>query len=199
MSTRLLRIALLSSVALACALTTANASASWLQFSPGGAITATSLGAITFDTDALIDVACNLTLTGTLETDEIEKRLATPFGSITNIAWANCTSGASMRILNLPWPLFYESITGTLPSATGLKFYISSGEIQLNIGTTSCLYNGSPDFLLPFVGSAPFAHGLLGNLGNALPLWRGPGACAGSGRLRGSFRLAPAQTITRIS
>lgn len=202
MSTRLSRAALTGAIAVVL-LFVAHASAAtaaWLQFSPGGNITATSLGAITFETDALIDVACNIEMTGRLETVEIEKLFGSEFGTISNVVVTNCTSGARVRILNLPWTLHYDEITGELPLATGLAFYLLTAQFEVTVSGVSCLYVGSPDLLLPFAGTAPFGHGLISSLeNNVARSLSSPRACAANVRLRGEFGLSPAQQISRIS
>ncbi len=187
----------LALVALAAVATTATAAS--LQSSPGGAITATSLGKLSFVAGS-ITIECNLTMRGNLLTTAIAKTAGTKMGEINEIRWANCTGGEVETVLNLPWNIVYRSINGTLPEGvTAINFEIVNTQFELSTfgGFFACLYNGNAqaEQAVTRISGARYRSGLARSLENALRLREGFG-CPSEGRMRGTFSMT-AQTITR--
>lgn len=194
---KLFLLSALALVALAAAATSATAAS--LQTSPGGAITATSLGKLSFVAGE-IRIECNLTMRGNLLTTAISKVAGTKMGEITAINWANCVGGEVEAVLNLPWNVIYTSINGTLPEGvTGVNFEIVNTQFELSTfgGFFACLYAGNnrAEQAVTRISGATYRSGLVRSLENALSLREGFG-CPSSGRMRGTFSQT-AQTITR--
>jgi hypothetical protein len=194
---KLFLLSALALVALAAAATSATAAS--LQARPGGAITATSLGKLTFAAGEL-SIECNLTMRGNLLTTAISKTSGTKMGEITEVRWANCVGGEVAAVLNLPWTIAYRSISGTLPEAvTAVNFTINNSSFQLSTfgGFVNCLYSGNSEAsqALTHRAGAEYTTGLVRSLENALALRNGFG-CPESGRMRGTFSQT-VQTITR--
>ncbi|HEX4806893.1 MAG TPA: hypothetical protein VFU94_13425 [Conexibacter sp.] len=194
---KLFLLSALALVALAAAATSATAAS--LQASPGGAITATSLGKLTFSAGSL-SIECNLTMTGNLLRTAISKTAGTKMGEINTVSWANCTGGEVETVLNLPWTLAYSSINGTLPEGvTGINFEIVNSSFELSAfgGFFGCLYRGNSNAeqAVTRISGATYRSGLVRSLQNALRLVSGIG-CPSEGRMIGTFTQT-AQTITR--
>ena len=195
---KLFLLSALALVALAAAATTATAAS--LQASPGGAITATSLGKLSFVAGE-VRIECNLTMRGNLLTTAISKTAGTKMGEITSVTWANCVGGEVAAVLSLPWTLAYRSISGTLPEAvSAVNFTINNSSFQLSTfgGFVNCLYAGNSEAsqALTHREGAVYTSGLVRSLENALTLREGGFGCPETGRMRGTFSQT-AQTITR--
>src|SRR6185369_6481728 len=82
------------------------AAAGEFQFSPGGTITGTSLGPVTFSV-AGITITCPLTLRGTVTSARVPKVAGTSYGEVTSVSIGRC-SGGTAAVLGLPWPVVYN-------------------------------------------------------------------------------------------
>lgn len=192
-----LLIAALALVALTAA--SSGASAASFRISPGGAISSPSVGKLSF-TGSGLTIACNVTLNGTLSNALLLKVAGTVFGAVTAVRIANCEGGNVSGVLNLNWPLKYNSILGTLPEAvTGILFDIERASFNLStfFELVNCLYEGTAGALLSVSGRNPYTTGGIRALETVrLPLHEGEG-CPATGSMRGSFTIT-AQTITRL-
>jgi hypothetical protein len=117
------------------------------------------------------EIACSLTLLRTVRSS-IPKRSGAIFGQVTGVAIEErtCASPAFRRIVVTPlvregtggrcvagpprlcdvsaaaeplWRLVYDSITGTLPTITGVNFHIAGTQFNLELDGINCLFNGS--------------------------------------------------------
>ena len=195
-STRLLAVAV--AVIAAMAVGSGMAAAAEFQFSPGGTITGTSLGPVTFSGGG-ITITCPLTLRGTVTSARVPKVSGTSYGEITSVTIGRC-SGGTASVLNLPWPITYNAILGTLPNAvTGVALTASRLGFQLSAIGITCLYGGSVATLLAVTGMNPYTTGLYAvPAGSSAPFVSGSFLCPRSGTMTGTFGITPQQTVTRI-
>jgi len=196
---RSIKLAMLAAVALA-ALTAGGgaATASEFQFSPGGAITGTSLGPVTFSGSG-ITITCNLTIRGTVTSARVPKVVGTSYGEITSVSVGRC-SGGTAAVLGLPWPVVYNGILGTLPNAvTGVSLTVQRTGFLLTTFGLECLYGGSLTSLLAVTGTNPYTSGLYAiPPGSSAPFVRGSIFCPRTGSMSGTFGITPTQTVTRF-
>jgi hypothetical protein len=196
---RSIRRATLAVVALAAlAAATGTAAAAEFQFSPGGTITGTSLGPVTFSGSG-ITITCPLTLRGTVTSARVPKVAGTSYGEITSVTVGRC-SGGSVSVLGLPWPVVYNAILGTLPNAvTGVSLTVNRTGFLFNALGLECLYGGSITSLLAVTGSNPYTSGLYAiPPGSSAPFVRGSFFCPRTGSVSGTFGITPTQTVTRF-
>lgn len=182
---KFLIIAMLSIASLGAA--AASAAALTVTVTPGGAITATSLGLLRSQ-GTLGTLECNVTLIGSLRSNS-----GTPLfsiGSITNGTAANCRLNGSPTTVSLtgfPWTVAATSATTTasrLFTILGVRFVAGGG---------ACTYSGS-------VGFTAVANpvNLLITLASLLTGAPNP-PCGTTTILAGQgFALTPAQTITIV-
>lgn len=183
--------------------TTAAATAASTSVSPGGAITATSIGRLTFSTAGLSIIECDLALQGSLATGPIEKVQGARLGAMTGVAITNCNLGVTAVALNLPWDIDYTSISGTLPNdVTGSRKTIIIG-IQVSnfpfAGT--CLYGGAMDIVIAAVRTGTpgtYTTGTVAIGSATVSRVSGGMLCPATASARGSFSLTPTQTLTRM-
>lgn len=175
-----------------------TAAAGEFQFSPGGAITGASLGPVTFSGSG-ITITCNLTLRGTVTSARVPKVAGTSYGEITSVSVGRCTGGTA-SVLNLPWPVVYNSILGSLPEGvTGVSLTVQRAGFKLNSLGLECLYGGSLTSLLAVTGSNPYTTGLYAiPSGSSVPFVSGSPLCPRTGSMSGTFGISPTQTVTRI-
>lgn len=174
------------------------AAAGEFQFSPGGTITGASLGAVTFSSNG-ITITCNLTLRGTVTSARVPKVAGTSYGEITSVSIGRCSGGTAV-VLNLPWPVTYNSILGSLPErVTGVSLTVSGTGFKLTTLGLECLYGGSVTSLLAVTGSNPYTTGLYAiPSGSSVPFVSGSPLCPRTGSMNGTFGISPQQTVTRI-
>jgi hypothetical protein len=173
---------------------TSSASAVRLQSRNGGAITSVALGRLTFE-GAGINIRCNVTLGGNLRTEAIEAVRGTQFGTITEGEVTNCETEAEIINESLPWAVTYNTHSAT----GGLEFTISGMEFLIDFINSGCEYRGNPTATLAWTRTV--TSGLIRSNANSIPLLTrlfGLFNCPTTGRLIGSFNLAPIQTITEI-
>ncbi|HEU4703412.1 MAG TPA: hypothetical protein VFS37_13095 [Conexibacter sp.] len=189
---------LLALVAMAItAVAAGSAAAAEFQFSPGGTITGTSLGAVAFSGGG-ITISCPLTLSGTVTSARVPKVSGTSYGEITSVTIGRC-SGGSASVLSLPWPVTYNAILGSLPNAvTGVSLTATRLGFQLTALGISCLYGGSVATLLAVTGTNPYTTGLYAvPAGSSAPFVSGSFLCPRTGTMTGTFGITPQQTVTR--
>jgi hypothetical protein len=195
---RSIRLAVVAAVAvLASALGAGTAMGASFQFSPGGSITGTSLGPVTFSGSG-ISITCNLTLRGTVTSSVVEKRAGASYGAITSVTVGTC-SGGSAVVLGLPWPVTYNSILGSLPDrVTAVSLTINDTGFSVTFSGITCLYGGDATSLLSVTGRNPYTTTLYAVPSNRMGLVRGSFLCPSSGSMSGTFAISPTQTVTRI-
>ena len=193
-SIKLLAIAALAVVA--GALGAGSAAAAEFQFSPGGTITGTSLGPVTFSGGG-INITCNLTIRGTVTSARVVKVAGTSYGAINSVSISRC-SGGTAAVSGLPWPVVYNAILGSLPNAvTGVSLTLQRARFSATFGVT-CEYGGDVTSLLAVTGTNPYTTTLYAVPSTSVPLVSGGFLCPRSGSMSGTFALSPTQTVTRI-
>jgi hypothetical protein len=193
--TRLLAVATLAIAA--ASVGGGSAAAAEFQFSPGGTITGTSLGPVTFSGSG-ITIRCELTLTGTVTTRRVPKVAGTSYGSVTGVTVGACTGGTAAAS-GLPWAVTYDAILGALPDrVSGLALTLRNTSFTLTFSGISCTYGGNVSSLLAVTGSNPYTTTLYALPATSVPLTRGSFFCPSSGSMSGTFGMSPTQTVTRI-
>lgn len=197
MSRRTRLLALAAMAIAAAALGAGSAAASEFQFSPGGTITGTSLGPVTFSGSG-ITITCPLTLSGTVTSARVPKVSGTSYGEVTSVTIGRCTGGTA-SVLSLPWPITYNAILGTLPNAvTGVALTVNRLGFQLSALGITCLYGGNIATLLAVTGTNPYTTGLYAvPAGSSAPFVSGSFLCPRTGTMTGTFGITPTQTVTR--
>jgi hypothetical protein len=194
-STRLLALA--ATAVAAFALGGGSAAAGEFQFSPGGAITGTSLGPITFSGSG-ITIRCEVTLRGTVTSRRVPKVVGTSYGSVTEVRIGTCTGGTAAAS-GVPWPVTYDAILGALPDrVTGVALTVNRAAFTLTFSGIACTYGGNVSSLLAVTGSNPYTTTLYALPSTSVPLTRGSFLCPSSGSMSGTFAVSPTQTVTRI-
>jgi hypothetical protein len=186
---KLMLTAALAVVALVLA-AAATASASTVTASPGGAITGTSQGNVTFGASGIPGINCPVTLNGSLTTSATGTLPITNVGGVTGGATGTCNSGSSTILANTStnrWSLTSNSVASGVASVTfvAAKFLVS---IPL-VG--SCLYSVDVN------GSYSNSTGRLSITGIAKvnSVTTLSGSCPTSPTLTGTFTITPTQTI----
>lgn len=182
----------------AITLASGSATAASFRIEPQGNIRTVSLGKLTFEGGVAIE--CNITMNGSLSSALLNKVEGTEFGRITEVRFALCEGGNVETIRNLPWPMTYKSILGTLPSAvTGMVLVVNGADFKLSAfgGFARCRYRGNAEALMEVSGSNPYTAGLIRSLENPLSLVEGA-LCPATGTMKGSFTLTPTTRITRL-
>lgn len=170
-SVKLLLVAL---VAMAAFASTASA----VTVSPGGGITATSLGKLTLRS-TLATTQCDVSLIGSLVTSGV---VGGDVGAVTSTSITNCLGGITVADLIRSLGVWRFTLSATLGNpVTGALLTIN--RVAFALSSPACLYTGNVGFLYA-------EGGLISLLANSLS-----GAC-GIASLAGSFRLSPAQNIT---
>jgi hypothetical protein len=203
----LVAAALLTSLALAVSAQVATAEEGLIP-SPGGSITAASLGKVTFLAGES-RVVCNLTLRGQLNgetgTEKAPEAVVIPVvsgahvGEVSEVSWRECEGGEIARVSGVPWALKFSRLLGTSPEGlSGFQYNLEGATIQFSIlgGFIRCTYRGALATLAALTHeSGPFyTSGLLRSLENEVALESGAG-CPATGKLRGTFALTPAQEV----
>lgn len=101
----------------------------------------------------LIQIRCNVTLTGSFHYRTIVKSRGALIGFVTSAALTRPCSGGEAWILNgvevqegvtttntLPWHVLYDSFRGTLPRIEGVRIGMIGAQFLLNAGGNRCLY-----------------------------------------------------------
>jgi hypothetical protein len=170
---RLLFAGVMAIVAMAFAANTAQGA----TISPGGGVTATSIGTLNLNSP-IATLRCNVTLTGSINRSVA---IGASAGSITGVAIApNPCQGFTVTVLGTPWNVRLNSTT--LP--TGALFTIEN--VQFSVG--ACLYRGNVGF---FYNNGTGIARILANSLTGSSILCGTGSLSGSG-----FQFAPIQTIS---
>ncbi|HYV15510.1 MAG TPA: hypothetical protein VE972_05785 [Conexibacter sp.] len=203
---RLLHATGMAAVALALLASVAAGSAS-LGIEPAGSFTATSEGRVTFqDRGGAFRVSCNMTLTGILgigvNKEAARSLVEGPVAKVKTATLGSCTEtlggAAEGRFLleaEEPYQLRYDSFLGTLPNITGVL--LTTLGVKLELGSRSlgirCLFEGEIGFLVRVEAGrmSRFTY-----LESVTRLISGSESCPREGAIRGTMRLATAQTIT---
>jgi hypothetical protein len=204
---KMLLTALLALVALTAVASSATAAS--ISIRPGGAITATSNGKMTFESNVFgLGPECRVELIGSLNTGPINKVAGASLGSISSARVTECTGGAASALFRSPttWGLTYNSIAGTLPEAvTSALLFVNSAQFLVEIpGGANCLYVGrvGSSLALTRIRAAEYSTGNLevletGQVYSTITrLAGGFFNCPTAPTLFGSFRVT-AQTVTR--
>jgi hypothetical protein len=199
---KLLLLAALTVIAVTAFASTSTAAS--FRIEPQGNIESTSEGKLTFG-EGSTTVQCEVTLNGTVSSALLAKVVGTQFGSITQVLIneAGCSGGSiePAGVLNLPWRLTYQSITGTLPSAvTAILFFVERAQFNLEIfgGFANCLYEGNSGASMAVTGTNPYTSGRITALtSTTLRLIRGGFGCPTRGSMTGRFNTT-ALRITRL-
>ncbi|ADB53756.1 hypothetical protein [Conexibacter woesei] len=174
---KLLFAAVLAVTAMAFAASTSSAAVS---ASPGGNITATSVGTLNLNSP-IATLRCNVTLTGSIGAGPIT--VGNTAGSLTGAGIApNPCGGFTVRTLNHPWTVTLSD-DSLMPD--GALFTIRN--VQFSVGT--CLYSGDVGFL--YVNDGSGHADILTNSLTGSPAFCGRGSLSGSG-----FTFNPVQTLS---
>jgi len=171
-----------------------------VDVTPAGAITATSLGKVTFGASPRIE--CNLTLAGSLASGPIELTAGRVFGSISEVRWASCSGGSVSRVLGLPWTVSYAGLSGSLErGVSAFRFELGTVAFQLStfFEIVNCLYAGAVGVSAavgPSENGVDWRTGLLTLARESrLAFVSGSELCPAEGAFAGTLSLAPTQTI----
>jgi hypothetical protein len=181
----------------ALSIATAAASASAVTISPGGAITAVSIGQVQLLSGSTLLLQCNVTLRGSVLATTIALPIpALPnnqIGTVTSGTVSSCTNGGTGAVLPGTYPIGLNSVLG-LPAITGALATILGIGFSISTAITgSCLYTANVPFLI-----AQPVSGLntISLLANTATLSTGGSFCPRTGSLLGSFSLTPGQTLS---
>jgi hypothetical protein len=172
-----------------------TASAFTATVAPAGAITSVSRGLVTFSSGTTT-ITCRVTLRGSLNAT-VTLTAGQSLGRVSAVEIAECSSGATVTVLSLPYNLNYQSVAGTLPNAvTAINFRVDAAAFNLSLfgRFINCLYSGNQPARLAVRGTNPYETGDITTTAASLPLVRGAG-CPSEGEMRGVFSL----TAQRIS
>lgn len=190
------------SAATMMAIAAAGASAYDMSVSPAGSFTATAATLTFSDGGGVINVACPVTLSGSLSAGSITMAAGNSVGSISGVSVGSCTGGSATALVGTSYDMRINTILGTLPNAaTGLLFDVLgfSFEYTVRILTIQirCLYSGTIGVLFGLSGTNPYTLSNSGVfLGNSVPKAAGHSACPSSGRFNGTMFISPGQTIS---
>lgn len=192
------RTLLICAVAIAAAAAlTATASAFTATLSPAGAITAPSLGTVSFVSGETV-INCNYTLRGELNRS-FAMTAGTTIGRITGVTARECNNGATATILGLPYTIVFLGFAGTLPDNAGsieVAIQRFSHNLSLFGGFVNCLYTGELQWNVPLVDTGTNTDRT--ELATIVPtrFRKVSGAgCANEEEIEGQFAL-PTQTVT---
>ncbi len=168
------------------------------SFSPSGRIGLASVGALTFaGVGGGLSASCNVTLTGTLAS-RADKLSGTTIGGIT-AGSGSCGSGSvafpGLRA-EAPWPIVYNSIQGTLPTAvSGIQLELSGATVAVTLSFVTCTYRGEMQGLLAVTGGASYSGQTIASEANDLANTSGF-LCPRLGEVIGSLAFSARQTVT---
>lgn len=178
-----------------CALMASTATAATINISPGGSITAASLGKFTFSSGA-ITIRCNWTLSGSLATSA-SAAVGARMGSVSRVEVASCEGGTFRSIENLPWELtFLRLLVNESGVTTGIEFNIRNLSYTLSVTifgiVLDCAYSGTLPVLVRINAGVTE---LIRVLANSLSKTAGGGFCPETNSMTGTFGITR-QTIT---
>jgi hypothetical protein len=222
---KLLLTAAIALMALAAAVGSAQATNSF-SITPGGNISSTSLGKLTF-ASSVANIACEVTMRGTLSSGGlivlVELLL---MGAITEVSIDNaaetaehpsgCKNGRVLApVLMLPWRVVFRalksasgSIENLLGRATRAKLIeIRETQFKLEIAGIQCLFQGNAEGEIALIEETrgieahhtSFTTGLArATEAKEIPKHEGSIFCPSNGRFRGNLSIVPKQTITKL-
>jgi hypothetical protein len=171
-----------------------TASANSITASPAGAITATSLGRLSFAGRGGIEISinCRVTLRGTLNSI-IFNGTGGRLGSITEGRADECNTGTITLLVEPrnPWPILLDGSMNLSFNPKQLPVTLTNVQIQISgiLGQT-CLYTGSVPMLLEAEGPREAAVTRLVTIrANSERIVRNSGLCPERGELSGTFSL----------
>lgn len=191
------RVLVTAVVALASALAASPAAAETVTVDPGGSITATSLGNVTYSAGGIASTECSVALVGTLA-GTFDLTAGSHVGSVTAATVRSCTVATGVA-LALPWELSYVSAdTGGDPFELRLVARAASFGLTAIPILGTCLYGGD----VPLTVEAPeptdmdnLQTGLAALAAAAVPLSSGGFLCPSTGAISGTLALAPTQGL----
>jgi hypothetical protein len=92
----------------------------------------------------LSTIRCQVTFEGSLHSRTFAKVSRTLIGVITRAAASGC-SGTQIRPTAIPWPLFFEGYTGTLPNITFVQLLIARFGVEATFNGRTCVYGNARD------------------------------------------------------
>jgi hypothetical protein len=158
-------------------------------------------GRVTFEIEPVL-LICDITLNSTMAR-LIQKVRNTLVGATTAGRSTNCrdtSSGTAQQIWLYPFTYAFNSITGTLPSITGLLLLVIGGfliEDRTSIGDLLCLYGGTVGIearenpIRRFTYQAGWRLALVRDLIGSLP-------CPSFAILNGLYSWTPEETVTLL-
>jgi hypothetical protein len=223
---KLLFLAVIVFSALAAIVSSAQATNSF-SIRPGGRITATSQGKLTF-LSSFGTLECEVTLHGTLSSGGLIRLIeGLLMGEITEVSInretgaRKCEGGGVNRVLineegAAAWRIVFrklKTVEGALTELGGLntrakRILILNVAFEVHVSGVDCLYGGNQEAeqALSFVAGslvegnprrADFVTGLATSNENALEKRGGSFLCPSTARLRGTFTMSPQQTIIK--
>jgi hypothetical protein len=219
---KLLLTAAIALSALAAIVSSAQATTSF-SITPGGPITSSSLGKLTFFSSAAT-IECEVTLKGSMSSGGLIKLVeGLLMGAITEVSInkneaeaenpRGCRGGRVGEVLTLPWRIVFRKLKTSGGVLTELGGTATRAKTILILGTKfkllafgglgQCLYEGNSEgeVLMNVVETearrARFTSGLV-RANEAVLLSLHEGAfCPSTGGFKGSFGLTPQQTIIK--
>jgi hypothetical protein len=148
------------------------------------------------NTAAGIEVACAVTMEGSFHSSTIAKTRGSLVGYITRAIQAPIETCQKTNITNvlvltasLPWHVRYDSLTGTLPSITGIRFQTVGVAILVTGFGQSCLYRSSvagPAFAIANREVGGAITSLSAEEGSSIPLMAGGALCPATATYSGA-------------
>ncbi|HMJ01428.1 MAG TPA: hypothetical protein VK506_00720 [Conexibacter sp.] len=201
--TKQIRLLLTAAIALvAITALTSPAMATEATISPGGDITSTSNGGLTFGS-GFYSIQCDWSFIGDLATTA-GLDVGDQFGTIDAVRIANetCNGVIVLGVLDLPWRLSVRALLGRAPNElTGFSFNITTTAFELEGFFGDCLYSGTTARLQRTSDTGRNTYRTEDQRileEDTLPrnTERSDGACPATGGFRGTFDMTPVQSIT---
>jgi hypothetical protein len=172
-----------------------SAGAATIRISPGGSITATSLGQVTF-AGSSINLRCNLTLRGTLATSA-SASVGTRIGDISRIEVLRCEGGTIRSINRLPYEHTFNGLVELAERSAGIATIWSGTNFTLSVTilgiVVDCTYSGN---ILPLIHLAGGRTELVGIAAHLVKTAESGSSCPRDlTAVTGTFELRPQQTV----
>jgi len=185
--------------AVAALLMGASMAAANISVSPGGSITAASLGTVDLIGEGgLIDItiSCEVALNGSLSTSVVDPNGS--LGSITSGRATNCDNGSAALLFPSAWGLVLDGSPDLTNTQAALD--ITNVAFSVTVLGQTCLYTGDIPLTLDYtsIGGGRFSTGLITVDAHALSLASGSFLCPTDGILSGTFALSPLQTLVLV-
>ena len=175
--------------ALAASLAPGTAIANTITAEPGGNITATSLGRLSFNGSGGIEINCRVTLNGTIGSS-INNARETSVGSITGGSTSECNTGSATFLLGTAWPLSLAEAAREERSPKLVNINMASAKIQVTVIGQTCLYEATLPLQLAADGlDESSTTRLVRILGNTARKVSGGIFCPATGELSGELSI----------